>query len=139
LWGDTPDEHADEVRKLLAKDDYGFVIALDNGGTPVGIAEASIRNYVNGVPEQPTSFLEGIYVEAGYRNTGVGAALLQYITRWAVERGFKYMGSDVTLENTASQQWHKHHGFREVARVVCYYNELGEASLYGAGDGHASG
>ena len=127
LWSDgTPEEHLAEMASAIAEPSrYAQFVACRPARKPVGLAEASIRSdYVNGTSTSPVAFLEGIYVIPGARQTGVAAALVAEVCRWAAAMGCKEIGSDALLENTVSHAVHRALGFEEMERVVFFRKTL---------------
>jgi aminoglycoside 6'-N-acetyltransferase I len=91
----------------------------------IGFAEATLRcDYVNGCATSPVAFLEGIYVQPGWRRLGVARQLCNAIEKWAAEIGCSEFASDTELENAASQQMHLSFGFQETERVVYYRKRI---------------
>jgi len=81
---------------------------------------------VDGCRTSPVAFLEGWYVDADCRGSGVGGALLDAVEAWARARGLHELGSDALLHNEASQRVHERLGFIEVERAVRYRKPLAE-------------
>jgi aminoglycoside 6'-N-acetyltransferase I len=127
LWPLTPErEHRGEIAQQLA-DPARFVamLALDDAGRAVGLAEAALRaDYVNGCETSPVAFLEGIYCEPGARRRGIARDLCAAVERWAVARGCRELASDARVENTASHDFHRAIGFAPTERVVFFRKEL---------------
>ncbi|WP_018181516.1 aminoglycoside 6'-N-acetyltransferase [Kaistia granuli] len=129
LWPNgTAAEHAADIETFLAEIPAGRAqvafIALDRG-TAIGFAEASLRHdYVNGCKTSPVAFLEGIYVRASHRRSGIGKRLLSAIEDWGRGQGCTEMGSDADLANTQSHDFHAGMGFSETQRVVFFRKPL---------------
>jgi aminoglycoside 6'-N-acetyltransferase I len=121
LW---PDEDADalasEFDAILADPDQAVFVAARESGGLCGMVEAGIRAFANPVDEQPCAFVEGWWVDADMRRTGVGRALIASVEDWARARGFHELGSDALLENTVSHAAHLALGFEERERTVAY-------------------
>jgi aminoglycoside 6'-N-acetyltransferase I len=79
---------------------------------------------VPGATQSPVAYVEGIYVEADYRNQGVGRFLIQHAERWAIDLGCVRLASDALLENTDSYAFHTQLGFQEVERVVTFIQKI---------------
>ncbi len=126
LW---PDYSETDLRggagaMLLDTAKHDVRIALMDG-KPVGFCETSLRSdYVNGCETSPVAFLEGIYVDADARRTGVARALTAEAQIWARKAGCKEFASDALLDNTASHQMHKALGFSETERVVYFRKKI---------------
>lgn len=127
LWSDgKPEEHLAEMASAIAEPSrYAQFVAYGPAREPVGLAEASIRtDYVNGTSTSPVAFLEGIYVIPEARQTGVAAALVAEVCRWAGAMGCMELGSDALIENTVSHAVHRALGFEEMERVVFFRKTL---------------
>ncbi|EPH2331372.1 GNAT family N-acetyltransferase [Pseudomonas aeruginosa] len=124
LWPEGADaEHEEEMAELLANPSrFGQFLARSDAGTPIGLAEVSVRtDYVNGTESSAVAFLEGLYVAPQARRAGVARALVQAVRTWALAQGCTELASDTQLENTLSQAVHTRLGFIETERVV-YFN-----------------
>lgn len=125
LW---PDADPDELRAEALAWDTGSgiaLIAVDDGGRAIGMAEASLRrDYVNGTDGSPVGFLEALYVDAHHRGRGVGRALIAAVEAWTHEQGCTELASDALLDNTASHAAHAACGFEETERVVYFRKVL---------------
>ncbi len=112
-------------RQLADPARYAQFISYGETGVPTGIAEASIRrDYVNGTHESPVAFLEGIYVEAPWRQKGVARQLVEAVCCWAQERGISELASDADQNNTISHAVHQALGFEVTERVVFFRKTL---------------
>jgi aminoglycoside 6'-N-acetyltransferase I len=122
LWPDaTEQEHRAEIAAQLAEPSrYGaFVVMM--AGQSAGLAEVALRrDYVNGTDTSPVAFLEGIYVTASHRRTGVARMLLDAVRGWARLHRCTELASDTALDNIVSQAAHQALGFTETERVVFY-------------------
>jgi aminoglycoside 6'-N-acetyltransferase I len=121
LW---PDEDASELREEIAKmlddpDQVIFVAERDGAGL-CGMVEAGIRAFADAVDEQPCAYVEGWWVDADVRRTGVGRALIAAVEAWARQRGFLELGSDALVENTISHAAHRALGFEQRETIVTF-------------------
>ncbi len=122
LWPDaTEQEHRAEIAEQLAEPSrYGAFVVM-RAGQPAGLAEVALRrDYVNGTDTSPVAFLEGIYVTASHRRTGVARILLDAVREWARSHRCAELASDTGLDNIVSQAAHQALGFTETERVVFY-------------------
>jgi aminoglycoside 6'-N-acetyltransferase I len=127
LWPHvSDDDHHREAQRLLADlHRYATFIALVSDGTPVGFAEAAIRqDYVNGCKTSPVLFLEGIYVVPDRRRAGIARALSTAIGLWGTARGCAEFASDTQVDNVHGQALHRALGFEESERVVFFRKSL---------------
>jgi len=122
LWPDCgPEDNADDMAQLT--DPAGalrIVFLAFSGGAAVGFAEISERSVVAGAGNGPAAYLEGWYVDPGFRRCGAGAALVAAAAGWARQEGYRCFGSDVEIANGVSQKAHEALGFAEKGRVVTY-------------------
>jgi aminoglycoside 6'-N-acetyltransferase I len=125
LWPEADvDDLASELESLLADPDQVVFVAEREDGRLCGLVEAGVREFANGVDEQPCAFVEGWWVDADVRRTGVGRALIAAVEGWARERGFLQLGSDTELDNVLSQKAHLALGFEERERTVNFCKQL---------------
>ena len=121
LWPHAAAENPDEMAAILTNADLVAFVARDDGGRPVGFAEASIRrDHVNGCDTSPVGFLEGIYVVEGARRQGVARQLVAAVADWSRQQGCSELGSDAALDNHSSHRMHEALGFSETERVVFF-------------------
>jgi aminoglycoside 6'-N-acetyltransferase I len=121
LWPDEdPSELYADLDDLLADPTQVAFVAERGDGRLCGFAEASVRRFANSNDESPCAFLEGWWVDADVRRSGVGRSLLAAVEDWARSRGFTELGSDALLDNTLGHQAHRALGFEERERVVYF-------------------
>ncbi|HEY4380950.1 MAG TPA: GNAT family N-acetyltransferase [Acidobacteriaceae bacterium] len=131
LW---PEASADGQRQVIdsyLRDEVAgampalLLVAEAHDGVPIGFLEASLRSHADGCdPVRPTGYVEGWFVDEGYRSQGVGAALVRAAEDWARSHGCQEMASDVLIDNERSQKAHHALGFAEVDRCVHYRKSL---------------
>lgn len=121
LWPDaSAAEHESEMGVWSARSDAVVVVSVRPSGGLRGFAEAGSRPYADGCRTSPVAFLEGWYVDADSRLTGVGRLLVGAVEAWAREQGLQELASDTLLDNEPSQRAHERLGFVEVERAVRY-------------------
>jgi aminoglycoside 6'-N-acetyltransferase I len=119
LWPDEDVEDlAREFDRMVTDAEQVVFVAERPGPGLCGMVEAGIRPFANGVDEQPCAFVEGWWVDADVRRTGVGRALIAAVEDWARQRGFQELGSDALLDNVLSHTAHRALGFEERERTV---------------------
>jgi aminoglycoside 6'-N-acetyltransferase I len=121
LW---PEEDAFELRQEIAKmiddPDQVIFVAEREGGGLCGMVEAGVRPFADAVDEQPCAYVEGWWVDADVRRSGIGKALIAAVEDWARERGFVELGSDALVENTLSHAAHRALGFEQRETIVTF-------------------
>jgi len=130
LWPGVPlEEHLSQTRETLAERASStmplviFVAEVD--GAVIAFIEVGLRSHADGCdPRQPVGFVEGWFVAAPHRRSGVGAALLRAAEAWARERGCREMASDTWIDADVSQAAHEALGFEMVDRCVNYRKSL---------------
>ena len=127
LWPESSDDHASEIESYFEGDSIDIdtvFIAENTDPTTVGFLELNIRNYAEGSRISPIPYIEAWYVAKQHRGKGIGRALIRAAEQWSIENGYTEIASDTTPENTNSINAHKHLGFQEVERVVCFLKQL---------------
>jgi aminoglycoside 6'-N-acetyltransferase I len=129
LWPEDAAEHAREIDAYLAGEvtpwqiAQVFVAERKTGGLG-GFAEAGVRPFADAREEAPCAYLEGLYVDADTRRSGVARALVAAVEAWARGLGHRELGSDYLIDNDASAAWHAAHGFEVVERLVVVRKRL---------------
>ena len=125
LWPDNvPEELGQELSETLKKEDAAIFLDF-HGDTPVGFAQCQLRrDYVEGTETSPVGYLEGVYVEEGYRRCGIAKALVEACQDWAKAMGCVEFASDCELDNIQSLQFHLGIGFLEANRIICFTKKL---------------
>lgn len=132
LWTDTnPEVEASEIAHFLAIPPRpplpalhaAFVCPRTTAGL-CGLAEVSIRPYVDGCRTRDVGYLEAWYVDPEMRRQGIGRALVAAAEQWARRQGCQEMASDAELDNLLSQAAHQRLGYRETGRIVQFCKTL---------------
>ena len=126
LW--PSDGHAPEIEEYFRSGGSPLLtvvfVAERAHGTLAGFVEVGLRAYAEGCESTPVPFIEGWYVDADARGTGVGAGLMRAAEQWARDQGYREMASDVEIDNDRSIAAHRALGYEEVARLVCFRRAL---------------
>jgi|HubBroStandDraft_5_1064220.scaffolds.fasta_scaffold01428_8 aminoglycoside 6'-N-acetyltransferase I len=132
LWPEGPAE--EHRREFVEKTTSGlsgtlpvaiFVAADTASGALVGFVEVGLRSHADGCDRtHPVGYIEGWFVQAPLRNSGVGAALVHAAENWAREQGCREMASDALIDNDVSQRAHKALGYEAGDRCVHYRKPL---------------
>ena len=125
MWEDnTLEGLTEELAEIIAGPE-SVIFLLYDGETAIGFAQCQLRHdYVEGTDSSPVGYLEGIFVEEGYRNKGCAKKLLKQCEAWAKDMGCTEFASDCELTNTGSLAFHLKMGFEEVNRVICFTKRL---------------
>lgn len=119
LWPDAaPDEQAAEIARFLAGDPLpdlmaAFVAARPGGGL-CGLVEVSIHASAPGCTTGRVGYLEAWYVDADWRERGLGRALVAAGEAWARAAGCREMASDTDPSYPTSPAAHAALGYAEV-------------------------
>lgn len=137
LWPDGSEaEHRAEIEEYFAgraNEPQEVLLAEDDAGRPLGLAELSLRAYAEDCTTSPVAYLEGWYVAPDARRRGVGRRLIEAAEDWGRRQGCRELASDTTPDNTISAAAHRAAGFEDAGLVRCF-----RKSLAAAGDGSRS-
>lgn len=125
LWPDCSDDrHRLEMDLILSSNGIVFMAESPDSNL-IGFAEISIRNdHVEGTNRSPVPYLEGWYVEPGYRGEGIGKALIKAAEDFALRKGFHELASDAEIDDQDSLEIHKKIGFQVVGRSVHFLKSI---------------
>lgn len=101
------------------------VFLAKNDGKGIGFIHMTIRtDYVEGSSSSPVGYMEGLYVKPDYRNNGIAKELYEAGAKWAKSKGCSEVGSDCTLSNKLSNDFHYKIGFEEANKIVCFIKQI---------------
>lgn len=125
LWPEhTAADLAEELLGVIHSRE-GAIFILQEQESAIGFAQCQLRHdYVEGTDSSPVGYLEGIYVDQGYRHLGCAAKLIDRCEQWAKEQGCIEFASDCELENEVSLAFHLKMGFEETGRIICFTKPL---------------
>ena len=112
------------ARFTLLPEPYVGFLAFNDEGDPIGMIDARARNYAEGAPNLRAAYVEDLWVEPDYRRQGIAQHLLKAVEEWARAEGLDWLGSDTTLDNQKSVEWHLGRGFEEIERIVVFGKRL---------------
>lgn len=120
LWdASSEDDHKAEMVDIIEHPESQFVaVAEREDGSLAGFLEGSIRQHVEDCETDNVGYLEGWFVESEYRQSGIGARLVEAAEQWARSKGCTEMASDAEIGNVVSQQAHTRLGYNETSRLV---------------------
>ena len=123
LWPESAHERdIDRYFAGAAREPAAVLIAFNPEA--IGFVELSIRAYAEGCETDRVAFVEGWYVDAESRGSGVGAALIRAAEAWARSQGCAELASDTEVDNIASAAAHLAAGFEEAAVMRCFRKSL---------------
>jgi aminoglycoside 6'-N-acetyltransferase I len=131
LWPDDPESHRPEIDRYFEGESTNplavFIVeGAEVGVGPAGFAEVSIRPYAEGCRTSRVGYLEGWYVNAKCRRTGLGRELVA--AAWAREQGCAEFASDVAADNPGGLQAHVACGFTRGLEIVCFHKSLNDGA-----------
>lgn len=126
LWDELSDEeHDSEMRGIFEHIETQLVLVAEtSNGKLVGFLEASIRPFVEDCHSDHVGYLEGWFVEDGFRQNGIGGKLVKAAESWARGSGCQEMASDAEVGNELSLTVHQNLGYEETSRLVHLRKDL---------------
>jgi aminoglycoside 6'-N-acetyltransferase I len=120
LWTDLErDQALHECRAILDSDtEVAFIAWQDD--RPVGLIEGQIYRG----DDELYGHVEGWYVAAEARGTGVGKELMSALSGWLLHRHIRTVFSDTNPDYPLSPAAHAAAGFEEVGRIMIYRKKL---------------
>lgn len=126
LWQMTDEENRRETaQQLAAPEKWAIFLARDDSERPLGFLEVRLREYAEGATTSPVGFLEGWYVLAEARRSGIGRRRVKAGEEWARTRGCTEMASNTEIWRTESIEAHLRLGYSETERDVNFLKRLG--------------
>ena len=124
LWQDYSRQELLDLHDATNEERQMTLMAV-NQQEYLGFMIVSIRqDYVEGATCSPTGYLEGIYVKAVYRKTGLARKLYEKGEAWVLAKGCTEMGSDTWTWNKSSQAFHLALGFAEEDILVHFIKRI---------------
>ncbi|NNF06563.1 MAG: GNAT family N-acetyltransferase [Candidatus Eisenbacteria bacterium] len=126
LWPETVDQHRSEIAEYFAGNSIDIVqayVAVE-GAEVVGFLELNLRNFAEGSRSPKLPYVEAWYVKPAFQGRGYGKQLMKFAEEWALSEGYVEIASDTEIDNVTSIAMHKHLGFVETERVVCFLKKL---------------
>lgn len=138
LWPGDPEAHRAELTALMRRPTFAAFIARRDGvatgfGAAIGFAEATLREYVDGIDPGRIAYLEGLWTAEAARHRGVARLLLSAVEDWAAAEGCGHIGSDADADNPDGLGWHAALGFAEVGRTVNFARAIAKRGDDGIG------
>jgi aminoglycoside 6'-N-acetyltransferase I len=126
LWPKCSDNHVTELEDYFRGESIDITQAYiaETETEIVGFMELNIRSYAEGSRSPRVPYVEAWYVKPEYQGKGYGSQLMWKAEQWAKAQGFSELASDTDIENHRSIVLHKHLGFVETDRLVCFLKSL---------------
>jgi aminoglycoside 6'-N-acetyltransferase I len=128
LWPEGSEaDHREAIDRFFGGDAWepvAILLAVDETGCPIGLAELSIRAYAEGCHSDRVAYLEGWFVAPKARGHGVGRALIAAAEDWGRSQGCSEFASDAQRDNEGSAAAHRALGFVEVGLIRCFRKDL---------------
>ena len=125
LWPEcSPQQHEMEMGSVLADSDRATVFVAAGKSGLIGFVEVAMRPWAEGCETSPVGYVEGLYVTAEARGTGVGKSLLRAAEAWAADRGCREMASDAEVDNEPSRAVHRSLGYEEGEVLVHFRKRI---------------
>ena len=125
LWPESTLEREQAYLRSIRQSNVDSFFLLMKNDHPEGFIQLKVRtDYVEGATSSPIAYVEGIYIRSTLRRKGWAAKLIQQAEFWAKEKGLNQLASDAEINNLSSIDFHKHLGFQEANRIVCFIKEL---------------
>jgi len=131
LWPESSaEEQTRELDAVLSTGMSGtlptaILVAQKDDGELTGFLEVGLRSHADGCDTaKPVGFVEGWFVDAASRGTGVGRDLMRAAEDWARLQGCAEIASDALIENLPSQHAHEALGFEVVDKCVHFRKAL---------------
>ena len=118
----------DMMRALTSEEyDFGdevvFVWEREDGSLG-GFVSLSLRPWAEGCGSEPVPYIEGWWVDADIRRSGVGTALMRAAEEWCRRKGHTELGSDTDVQNEISLRAHRAMGFEPTLRLQFFRRRL---------------
>jgi aminoglycoside 6'-N-acetyltransferase I len=125
LWPHAdPEGLARELDSILQDARTPVFVAERPGGGLCGLLEAGTRPYADGCDTSPVGYIEGWYVDADLRGTGIGRLLVAEAEDWAREQGLHEMASDTAIANESGLRAHLALGYKEMEHLIHFAKAL---------------
>lgn len=127
LWPEVSTAlHEKEIDAMIFNPErFAAFLAYNSSDQMIGFLEVSTHELIDeGCDIKQIGYIEGWYVDPGYRRKGVGAELVSKAEQWVEKQGLKAIAVDTNLENDISQKAYQALGYQEVDRLILYKKAL---------------
>jgi ribosomal protein S18 acetylase RimI-like enzyme len=117
VYETSPDAEKTMRRFLadVANSGYSFLFVAVAGDRTVGFISGELRQGSPTFLPKTWASVDDVFVEPGYRNRGIGHALLQSVEKWAKARDADGISLQVAAANTRGRKFYEDLGFREIS------------------------
>jgi ribosomal protein S18 acetylase RimI-like enzyme len=99
----------------LASSGHTFLFVANSGDRAVGFVSGELREGSPTFRTKTWASVDDVFVDPGYRNLGVGRALIECVREWAKERGADGISLQVAVANDRARKFYRELGFREIS------------------------
>lgn len=125
LWPDcSSDEAYQNVQEVLHSQRETCFLGKQSDVYIAFVQGSTRTDYVEGASSPPTAYIEGLYVQEGFRRLGIAQKMLQLAADWGRGKGCRQLASDTEITNNASIEFHHKSGFQEAGRIVCFIKPI---------------
>jgi GNAT superfamily N-acetyltransferase len=117
VYATAPDAEKTMRRFLadLARNGYAFVFVATVDEEMVGFASGELREGSPTFLPKTWASVDDVFVLPGYRNRGIGHALIASVEGWARRKGANGVSLQVAAANGRGRKFYKDLGFREIS------------------------
>lgn len=120
-YSGTTDQIGQRLARIHENPGHGVFVAIV-GGVVVGWAHVA---GVDPITVDAYAEIEGLVVEAGHREQGVGRALLEMLEVWARDRGYRALRVRSNIARPESHAFYARTGYRRIKTQHVYLKTLG--------------
>lgn len=109
-----PTEVADvpaRLEKLYARPGSAVLVAESAEGRVIAAVTVHLFQALH--TSEPTAWLTAVVVEENARGRGIGAAIVEFAERWAMERGAHKISLTSATRRLRAHQFYKDHGYEQ--------------------------
>ena len=117
VYATAPDAEKTMRRFLadLARNGYAFVFVATVDEEMVGFASGELREGSPTFLPKTWASVDDVFVLPGYRNRGIGHALIASVEGWAKRKGANGVSLQVAAANGRGRKFYEDLGFREIS------------------------
>ena len=117
VYATAPDAEKTMRRFLadLARNGYAFVFVAAAGEEMVGFFSCELREGSPTFLPKTWASVDDVFVLPGYRNRGIGRALIASVEGWARRKGANGVSLQVAAANGRGRKFYEDLGFREIS------------------------